>query len=136
MQLEPYLSFSGSCEDALNFYAEVFGGEVTALNRFAGSPMEHNVPADYAQKIMHANFKSPSLAFMASDGMPRDGQPPGNRVSLSLATRDIAEAERVFGALARGGFVSMPLADTFWGAKFGMLTDKFGIDWLMNCELS
>ena len=133
MQLEPYLSFNGDCEDALAFYCGVFGGEVTALNRFAGSPMEANLPPDYSQKIMHANFKSPTLAFMASDAVPSGGQPPGNRVSLSLATSDVAEAERVFAMLAQDGKISMPLQDTFWGAKFGMLTDKYGIDWLVNC---
>ncbi len=136
MQLEPYLQFDGNCEEALAFYATVFGGEVTALNRFEGAPMEHELPPGYGTKIMHANFRSPDLAFMASDGMPGTDRSGGGRVSLSLGGRDVAEAERVFAALSAGGTVTMPMADTFWGAKFGMVTDRYGVNWMVNCERS
>jgi PhnB protein len=84
---------------------------------------------------MHASFKSRGVSFMASDASPdkKYGEGP---ISLSIATTDLAEAERVFNGLAAGGNVEMPMADTFWGAKFGMLTDKFGIDWMISCRTS
>ena len=135
MELEPYLHFDGDCEEALNFYKGVFGGEITSLNRFEGTPMESEVPPEYKTKVIHANFKSPTLKFMASDGMP-GGNRSGGRVSLSLGSKDLNEAQRVFDALASGGEISMPFQDTFWGAKFGMVTDKFGVDWMVNCEKS
>jgi PhnB protein len=134
MELEPYLSFDGNCEEALAFYGDVFGGRVTSLNRFAGSPMEADLPPGSGDKIMHASFVSPTLKFMASDSM-QPYEPAGN-ISLSLGTKDLAEAERVFAKLADGGSVAMPLQDTFWGARFGMVKDRYGISWLMNCEKS
>ncbi len=135
MELEPYIMFDGNCEPALDFYKRVFGGEVTSLNRYAGSPMEGNIPSDWSAKIMHANFKSPSLAFMGADSTQESGASAG-RVKLSLSTRDLGEAERIFNALADGGNITMPLEDTFWGAKFGMVSDRFGIQWMVNCQTS
>jgi len=134
MQLEPYLFFSGNCEAALNFYKGVFGGEISSVSRFKDAQMDHPTPPDYADKIMHANFKSPTFSFMASDGRPgkQYGEGP---ISLSLGTSDEAEARRVFDALGRGGNVEMPMEKTFWGALFGTLTDQFGIDWMINCQL-
>jgi PhnB protein len=134
LELEPYLHFGGNCEEALNFYKGVFGGEITSINRFEGSPMESELPPDYKNKIMHANFKSPSLKFMGSDGMPGGNLEKGSRVTLSLGGNDVNEGERIFNALAAEGTVSMPYQDMFWGAKFGMLTDKYGIDWMINIE--
>jgi len=136
MELEPYLFFSGNCEAALNFYKGIFGGEITSVNRFKDAPPEGHpqTPPEYADKIMHANFKSPSFSFMASDGRPGSEYGEG-RISLSLGTRDTAQAQRVFDGLSQGGKVDMPMADTFWGARFGMLTDRFGIDWMINCQL-
>ena len=134
MELEPYLSFNGNCEEALAFYAGVFGGEVTALNRYGESPMADQVPPGAANKVMHSNFKSPTLKFMASDNVHKY-EPSGN-ISLSLGTNDQDEAKRVFAKLSEGGNVEMPLANMFWGALFGTVTDKYGISWLMNCEKS
>jgi len=134
MELEPYLFFYGQCEDALNFYSRVFGGKIEGIMRFEGSPMESQVPPDYKKKVMHARFKSPSLRFLAADGRPGTNQQGGN-ISLSLGSLSLAEAQRVWEKLAEGGRVEMPFSDMFWGAKFGSLTDKFGIDWMINCEL-
>ena len=133
MELEPYLHFGGSCEEALTFYKEVFAGEVVALMRF-GEMMESDIAPDYKDKVMHASFKSPQLKFMASDQRPGAPRPSGSQVSLSLGTRDVTEGERVFAMLSAGGTVVVPMADTFWGARFGMLTDKFGISWMVNAE--
>lgn len=95
--------------------------------------MESHVAPGDKNKIMHANFKSPALEFMACDDMP-GAKRAGSRVALCLGTRDPVDAKRIFERLADGGSVSMPLQDTFWGATFGTVTDKFGIDWMMNCE--
>ncbi|GAC1309773.1 MAG: VOC family protein [Vulcanimicrobiaceae bacterium] len=133
MHLEPYLSFDGTCEEALAFYAVVFRGEVTSLMRFAGSPMADAVPPEAQQRIMHASFKSPTLQFMASDGN-RATECVGNRVALSISTPDLPEAQRVFTALCDGGTIVMPYGKVFWGAMFGICTDKFGIDWMVSGE--
>jgi PhnB protein len=135
MQLEPYLFFNGNCEEAITYYAKVFGGEITQLHRFETMPGEHPVPDDYKQKIMHATLETPAFKLMASDGRAGAAQKGGN-ISLSLGTSDRAEGERVFNALAEGGTVDMPLADQFWGARFGQLTDRFGIDWMINIALA
>jgi PhnB protein len=136
MVLEPYLFFTGNCEEALNFYKGVFGGEITSVMRMKDVPpdQEMEMPPEYAEKIMHANFKSPTVSFMASDARPGKvyGEGP---ISLSLGTDDVKEAQKVFDALAKGGTVEMPFGDAFWGAKFGMLTDKYGIDWMINCQI-
>jgi PhnB protein len=134
MELEPYLFFNGQCEEALSFYSRIFGGKIESLMRFEGTPMEADTPPEYKKKVMHARFKSPTLKFMASDGRPGSHQESGN-ISLSIDSRSLAEAQRVWQKLAEGGKVEMPFGDTFWGAKFGTLTDKFGIDWMVNCAL-
>ncbi len=137
MQLEPYLFFTGgNCEEALNFYKGVFNGEIEGLSRWKEMPKDAGGPPvtpETQNMVMHANFKSPGVSFMASDATPGKTYGEGS-ISLSLGTGDLAEAERVFKSLAEGGSVEMPLADMFWGAKFGMLTDKYGIDWMINCQ--
>jgi len=132
MQLEPYLFFHGRCEEALNFYAKALGGEIVGLNRYAGSPMEDQVDPHFRDKVMHASFVAGDVKFMASDGRP--GSPPDGEddIALSLATNDAAEGERAFAALAEGGNVEMPLADAFWGGKFGQVTDRFGVQWMVS----
>lgn len=131
MQLEPYLFFHGRCEEALEFYRSCFGGEYS-MNRYAGSPMEAQVEPDFRDKIMHASFAAGDLTFMAADGRP--GPPPDGEddVVLSLATGDAVEGERVFAALAAGGTVDMPLQETFWGGRFGQVTDRFGVQWMLS----
>jgi PhnB protein len=132
MQLEPYLFFHGRCEEALNFYQECLGGEIVGLSRFAGSPMESNVGPEYRDKIMHASFVAGDVKFMASDGQPGSGPDGEDDITLSLATNDAGEGERVFAALSQGGTVEMPLAEAFWGGKFGSLTDRFGVQWMVS----
>lgn len=137
MQLEPYLFFSGNCEEALNFYKDVFGGEIQGVSRWKEMPKDAGGPPvtpETENKVMHASFKAPGVSFMASDASPGKTYGEGP-ISLSIGANDVAEAERVFNGLANGGNVEMPLTDTFWGARFGMLTDKYGIDWMINCQL-
>ncbi|MBV9332646.1 MAG: VOC family protein [Candidatus Eremiobacteraeota bacterium] len=136
MQLEPYLFFKGNCEEALNFYKDIFGGEIEGLSRWEEMPEGTEGPQvtpETANRVMHASFRAPGIAFMASDATPGKTYGEGP-MSMSLGTSDVAEAERVFNRLGEGGNVEMPLTDMFWGAKFGMLTDKFGIDWMINCS--
>jgi PhnB protein len=137
MQLEPYLFFSGNCEEALNFYKSIFNGEITHISRFKDMPSNGQgaTPPDYANKIMHATFTSEAFTLMASDGRPSTQYGEG-RISLSLGLSDLAQAQRIFDGLAKGGNVEVPLSDSFWGAKFGMLTDRFGIDWMINCQVA
>jgi len=137
MQLEPYLFFDGNCETALAFYQQCLGGQIVALHRFEGSPMAHQLPPECLQKVMHATFEVDGQRFMASDRMP--GQPFAGHAGFSMSVNipnDPVRGERVFLALSKGGLVTMPFALTFWGARFGMLVDKFGLSWMVNCDLS
>lgn len=134
MQLEPYLHFDGNCEEALTFYADVLKGQIENLNRFEGSPMEHEVGDADKKRVMHATLVARDLRLMASDGMPEHKRSTDSNVSLSLATNDGAEGERVFNALAHGGTIDMPLQPVFWGGRYGMLTDRFGVSWMMSTQ--
>lgn len=132
MQLEPYIYFYGRCEEALEFYKNAIGGTYE-LNRFEGSPMAEQMPANLRNKIMHATFKGDGFTFMASDGdLSKSVDPEAGNVSLSLGIADPAQAQRVFEALAEGGNVKMPFADAFWGGKFGVLVDRFGTEWMVS----
>ncbi len=133
MELRPYLFFYGRCEEALNFYKGIFGGKFDAVMRMKEGPPDMPVFPNWEDKIMYAQFESGAVKFNASDGRPDTASVDGN-VSLSLSTRDEAEATRIFNQLAEGGEVEMPLADMFWNAKFGVLKDKFGLEWFINCE--
>ncbi len=129
MQLEAYLFFNGRCEEALDFYKQALGGSYE-LNRFAGSPMESEVAPEWAQKIMHATFKGDGFSFMASDSRDNGGRADG--VSLSIATEDVDQAKGLFDRLSAGGDVTVPYGPTFWGGNFGMLTDRFGMRWMVS----
>lgn len=134
MQLEPYIFFHGTCEEALSFYAACFGGEIVGLSRMSDSPPEHQGDPSWGNKVMHASFAAGDLKFMASDGRP--GTPPHGEddIALSVAAKDAAEGERVFKALSQGGTVEMPFEKAFWGGRFGQLVDKFGIQWMVSAH--
>lgn len=129
-RLQVYLFFNGNCEAALNFYRECLDGEIVSLQTFEGSPMA--VPEHYQKKVMHAEFKAGEITFMASDGGPDKSPQIGDNISLVLDFSDPAVQSATFERLAEGGTVTMPLQDTFWGSTFGMLIDKFGINWMFN----
>lgn len=132
MKLTAYLAFPGTCEEALNFYKSVMGGEIGEKNLYDGSPMES---PESKGKILHTDYSfGDGNTVMAADSMGFPVAKESN-VTLALGFEDTAETERVFYELSAGGTVTMPLQDTFWGAKFGMFTDKFGINWMVNCEL-
>lgn len=130
--LNVYLTFSGNCREALNFYKESLNGEIASLQTFGQAPMP--VPDEQKDRVMHAEFRAENVYFMASDGMPGQPVDAGHNISLSLNMDNEKEQEEVFHRLSEGGRVTMPLQDTFWGARFGMLRDKFGIHWMLNCE--
>jgi PhnB protein len=132
MQLVPYIFFHGRCEEALEFYKAALGGELNIM-RIEGSPMEAQSPPEWKNKVMHARLTFEGGELLASDGRPGTMN-DNNEISLSISLNDEAEADRIFAALSAGGKVEMPMQDTFWGAKFGTFTDKFGIDWMINCE--
>ncbi|MCB1886473.1 MAG: VOC family protein [Rhodocyclaceae bacterium] len=134
MTLEPYLTFNGRCEEALQFYVRQLDAEVTALMRFADAP-EHGAgcapgPQPAPDKIMHACLRIGDATLMASDGMA-DGPPRFEGFALTLAVEDEASARRRFEALGDGGQILMPLAPTFFAHQFGMVADRFGVSWMV-----
>jgi PhnB protein len=132
MQISPYLHFNGNCQEAFQFYERVLGGKIEALIPHAGTPAEAHVPPEWKDKIMHARLNTQGQALMASDTPPgRYNKPQGFSVTLDI--KDIAEAERIYAALAENGNVTMPLQQTFWAARFAMFFDRFGIPWMINC---
>jgi PhnB protein len=133
MQMSPYLSFKGDCEAAFNFYAECLGGLVGHLFRYGGSPMADQVPSGWSEKVMHGSITIGDVSLMGGDVAPEQYDAPRG-FSLSLQIKSTAEAERIFTKLAADGRVLMPLEKTFWAARFGMLVDRFGIPWMINCE--
>jgi len=132
MQLNPYLIFSGNCEAAFRLYERCLNGKIVAMVKHADTPAAPHVAAEWGSKIMHAVLESPAGALMGSDRPSGDYEQPKG-FSVALHVDDPAEAERVFGALAENGSVQMPLQQTFWATRFGMLVDQFGIPWMINC---
>jgi len=132
MKLFPYLNFNGNCEEALNFYKEAFDGEIIQLGRYGESPMKS--PEEIKDKIIHGRLQFGDVLIMASDAMNKNGVNNGDNISLSIECDTNDQLEKVFTKMSDGGKITMPLQDQFWGAKFGMLTDKFGFHWMFNCE--
>jgi PhnB protein len=128
--LSPYLNFQGNCEEAMNFYKAVLGGELE-ISRFSDFP-DPSLPEDYKDKVMHATLKGDVITFMASDGRPGGTVNFGDSVSLSLAGDDEATITSYFNGLSEGGTIIAPLQKQVWGDMFGMFTDKYGINWLVN----
>lgn len=132
-QIQPYLFFNGRCEEALEFYHATLGAEIIMLLRFKeapDAPPEGMMPGNWEEKVMHASFRIGESILMASDGC---GETSGFKgFSLSLTLPDADEARRVFIALSEGGTVEMPLGETFWSACYGMLTDRFGLGWMVS----
>jgi len=138
--INPYLTFNGNCEAAFNFYKSVFGGEFPYAGKFKDMPADPDYPVSEAdkEKIMHISLPiSKETILMGSDSSEAFGQAGvmGNNFSISVNTDTVEEVTRIYNELSAGGVIKMPLNKTFWGAYFGMFTDKFGIHWMVNCEL-
>ncbi len=134
MQVQPYLFFSGNCEEALEFYKKALGAEVQMMVRYKESPEPppaDKVPANWGDKIMHANVRIGETQVMASDGCAQEGA-GFKKFSLTISTANEADTDRLFNALANGGQVQMPLGKTFFSPRFGMVTDKFGLCWMVG----
>ena len=133
MQMNPYLNFKGDCEAAFQFYERCLGAKPGPIFRYAGSPMASEVPAAFQEKIMHGSVTVGDQVLMGADVLPERYEVPKG-FSLSLQIKSAEEAERVFRKLGEGGEAVMPLAKTFWAERFGVLVDRFGIRWIINCE--
>jgi PhnB protein len=138
--INPYLTFNGNAEEAFNFYKSVFGGEFAVFQRFGEMPTQAGSPelsAEDKAKIMHVALPiSDGHVLMASDtfGEHAESFILGNNISVSISADSKEEADKIFNGLSNGGTVTMPIADTFWGAYFGMCSDKFGIAWMVNYD--
>lgn len=129
---QPYLNFDGNTREAMTFYHKAFGGDLSIQTfgdvKAPGPPGSEN-------RVMHASLTSKAAVLMASDTMPGMPFTKGNHIHINVDCDSVDEIERVFKAMSEGGQVTMPLADQFWGARFGMLVDKFGMNWMFNCQL-
>lgn len=142
MELHAYIFFQGNCQEALNFYAQALHGEIVEFHAYNENPeIAKSLPAEWHDKWMHAAFKAGEIFFMAADVPPAkigeygaEVNYPTSPITLSLNFTSEEQEIEVFNQLATDGKVTMPLTDTFWGAKFGMLTDKFGIKWMFNYD--
>ena len=136
MLIQPYLSFDGRCEEAIEFYRKALGAELTFLMRYKESPdapPPGMIPPGSENKVLHASLRIGDTTVMASDG-GCGGKPNFHGFSLSIRARDVAEADRLFAALAEGGQVQMPLGKTFFSPRFGMVSDRFGVSWMVIFE--
>ncbi len=133
MRLNPYLNFDGKCAEAFAFYARCLGGQNLAIQTFRESPMAEHVGPEDQDRVVHARMNVGDTVLMGSDSPSnRSSEAKGFAVSLSVDSAE--EAERVFHALAEGGEIHMPIGETFWAVRFGMLLDQFGIPWMVNYE--
>ena len=137
--INPYLTFNGTCEEAFNFYRSVFGGDFPYLGRYKDMPPMDGkeCPPGEGEKIMHVSLPiGKDSILMGSDSSDAFGKATvlGNNIAMSVNTESREEADRIFNGLSAGGKVTMPMNDTFWGAYFGMWTDKFGINWMVNYD--
>jgi PhnB protein len=132
MRLNPYLTFNGRCEAAFKFYEKCFGGKILMMMTYGESPMAGQAPPDWSKKILHTTMALGDQVLQGADVTPDRYQKPQG-ISVTLNITAAAEAERIFKALAENGAVEMPLQQTFWAERFGVLTDQFDTPWLINC---
>jgi PhnB protein len=132
--LNPYLNFNGDAEKAIKLYESVLGAQTENLSYFGDVP-GMNTPAEHKGRVIHALLRIGGGIVMVSDTMPAHPTEIGGNVHVALDFDDAADMSQKFDALAAGGKVTMPVQDTFWGAKFGMLTDAYGVRWMFNCDI-
>lgn len=133
MQVQSYLFFEGRCEEAINFYNKALGAEIEMMMRFKESPEPTKGPSGSDDKILHASFRIGDTQVMASDGFAA-GNPTFKGFGLTLNPKTEAEADKLFAALSDGGQVQAPLSKTFFSPRFGMVTDRFGVLWMVMAE--
>jgi len=133
MQLNPYLFFTGNCKEAFTFYEKVLGGKIIGMMTHKETPAAEHTKPEWQDKIIHARMTFGDQVLMASDAPPEHHRPMQG-FSVSLTVQEPAEADRIFKAFSEGGQVTMPIQETFWAHRFGMLVDRFGTPWMINCE--
>jgi PhnB protein len=134
MKLNPHVAFGGQCQEAFQSYERCLGGKILTMLTYRDSPMAEHVPPEWRGKILHATLTlGDSVVLYGSDVVPEQFQPPKG-FHLTVGIKDAVEAERIFQALSESGTVQMPLQTTFWAQRFGVLVDRFGISWEINCE--
>jgi PhnB protein len=133
MEMHAYLSFNGDCEAAFKFYEECLDAKLGSAFRYAGTPLADQVPANWQNKIMHASLTIGEQVLMGGD-VPPDRYEKPKGLSLSLQIKSTAQAEHIFHSLAKDGTIMVPLEKTFWAAGFGMVVDRFGVPWMINCD--
>jgi len=132
MQLNTHLGFNGQCEEAFKFYEQCLAGKIQTMMTWGESPMADQVPSEWRNRIIHATLIVGESALGGGDAPPEIYEAPrGFAVTINI--NDTADAERIFHALSENGTVKMPLQQTFWAARFGMVVDRFGIPWMINC---
>ena len=133
--VKPYIAFKGNCAEAVEFYKQKLGAEVLFTQTYGESPMAEHAPGR-PDAIMHTSFKIGDSVIMACDNMMEGENETvmGNNISLAYGTSDTSQAEQAFEAMSDGATIVMPIQETFWAERFGMLTDKFGINWMFNCD--
>ena len=132
MQLSSNVTFNGQCEAAFKFYEQCLGGKIQVMMKWGDSPMADQVPSEWRDRIMHTSLIVGESSLLGGDAPPDRYEAPKG-FAVTIAINDPAEAERLFNALAENGTVQMPLEETFWAARFGMLVDRFGTPWMVNC---
>ncbi len=129
--VKPYIAFQGNCEEAINFYRDCLGGEILYMGRYGESPMSSEGIED---KILHCTLQIGDTHIMACDNMAGEAEGQGSNISLAIGCDDEGRMQEMFGKMAEGGYITMPLQETHWAKSFGMLTDKYGVNWMFNCE--
>ena len=133
MQISPYLTFNGNCEEAFRFYEKVLGGKIIMMMKIRESPAAEHTPPERLDTIMHARLEVGSMVLMGADAPPQFYSTPQG-YSVSIVVDDPADADRIFAEFAEGGSVRMQMQQTFWAFRFGMVIDRFGTPWMLNCE--
>lgn len=135
MTLTPYLHFSGNCEEAFQFYKKALSGKITYIGYYGDSPMADHFGPDFAKKVMHITLEFGGQLLHGCDA-PSDMQGKMQGITLCVEDSDLVASEKLFQSIAEGGNITMPFQKTFWSAGFGMLNDKFGVPWMVNCAHS
>ncbi len=137
MNLNTYLFFDGNCREAFEFYQSVFGGDFSAFMTYGDGPEEMQIPDDHKNQIMHVSLPVGTTTLMGSDRWVGNSHPfnAGNNFGIAIGLQDKERSDELFARLSEGGEVTMPMETVFWGDYFGSLKDRFGVEWMISCEL-
>ena len=135
MKFKPYLSFAGDCQEAFSYYEKHLGGKIKGTFNWKDTPAAQHVPANWGDKVMHSTIAIGDQELLGAD-VPPDQYKPSQGFHVAIDLKDVGTAETVFKALSEKGTVQMPIGETFWAQRFGMVVDQFGIPWMVNCEKS